>query len=884
MDSTEDLIHIKNLNEIYFQPEKSSEVKISSIPTEKIKPKKEKNQIEKNRYHYHPEKNFFFETIGNNVVLRCKPSERKNPEEEGQGRLDCVIKSTHSSSSSSSSPIFPESEIPAIPEKHDLFAKYRNSVVQLISINFKTNPIQPHESIQSGKSLGSAFFISYDGLLVTNAHVVIKSAQLVIKREIEGEKLFPVRVYNVCPGKDCAILKMSKKTIFQLKQKIIPFDFGDSDFVKVPSEVSAWGYQLGMPDIKMTIGNLGGHHRELAENNRSSSFLQITAPIVHGSSGGCLLNVEGKVVGINTQGLPSAGASVGFAIPSKVLFSILGPLLAKNAYPDKIVPVPTLSFMYQTCNRALLQAHNVDTTKYKGGLYVSGRNCPYTLRNNEQQLDIQQKDIILEIRCIHPYADYKNYLNINTYKTGYFFPSSSCFEKKTTNRLGRSIIASSSIPLHKYLLEHNEDKCEHSYIIPDFANNINDFLYLSGGVKWNLHNPKNCFPALKITFVLESEIIEIQEKKSLNDPWITCAMYNDRKMFLSDFLDVLPPGSPLLFILCRNGKKISIESMFHPVLPAHEGLKYYYSPYQSFKKEYEIIAGLVFMTLLINHFRECLPSTVRRLEGKLRYQDAIIITHLFNLSSTSRSQAVEQYQIVKEFELFAPYFNEQNRLVYKSISSQKKIKTIHDLRNAIMTCVLLGIKYYQNAILPNLEKYKLYLKENRLRTEIQALRDANQTWKQIDYILQEKYNQEISSSSSFPNKNNKMIMTSMLEPEQQQQQSLEMKSENDLISKYIHLLSQGEPWTNLLIFTIYFEKGKSIYTGFPYIFLEDQKIQNIMQIPFTLFAQEIYHHIQLLVQQFNPLFNINIGNVGAGSIPKRHMNFAEITGTQYLLE
>lgn len=879
-------ISIQELNELFLQTlnrEKKEKEK------EKIFPKKEKPQPEKEIPTYHPEGKFFFEPQENKVVLRCRPqpeSELLENQEVGQSNLDCIISSAPSSLLSSTGSSSTSSNE---PHWNELFAKYRNSVVQVISINFKTNPAQPHESIQSGKSLGSAFFITEDGFLFTNAHVVIKSGKLVIKREIEGEKLIPVRVHNICPGKDCAILKMSKKTILQLKRPIVPFQFGDSDLLKVPEALSAFGYQLGMPDLKMTSGNLAGHHREASEGNRSSSFLQITTPIVQGSSGGCLINREGRVLGICAQGIPSAGGNVGFAISSKVVLSVLSPLLARNVYLDKIVPVPSLSFNYQTCNRSLLQANNVDR-KYKGGLYVTERTCPYTPRSEAQELDIRPKDIVLEIRCVHPYGENRKYLELEQYQSGYFFPQEEEGEEEEASRM-----ITSSLPLHQFLLDPT-DKCYENYVIPDFGKNVDDFAYLTGGMKWNLSNPEDCFPALKVIFSLESEIIDVEEKKSQSEPWLPCKMYQDRKMFLSDFLDMLPAGIPLLYIINRKGEKMSIESMFHPILPKYEGLKYYYSPFQSFKKEYEIVAGLVFMTLLMNHFRVCLPAAVRRLEGKLRFKDAVVITHLFNLSTTSKLQVIEPLQVLKEFELFAPFIDPQTgQLRYQTICQEKSIVTIDDLRKCLLKCVQTGIYYFNTVIASDIEKFRYCLKENRLRREIQALRDGNQTWEQIDQILEEKYKVILPPKGGGGPEKIKIFKINVA-PERERErwyhQTLDIpdpdpleenvKRENFLLSKYVSALPSGDSWTNLLTFAIYLEKGRSIFSGFPEIFLEDYKIQTTMQIPSTPFGQQLYTLLQQeLVQKFHPLFDQTQHSERS---KKRQIHFSELTGIDQFVQ
>ena len=159
-------------------------------------------------------------------------------------------------------------------------------------------------SDKSGKPLGqgSGFVVSTDGIIVTNYHVVAEGVSAVVK--------FPEGAFYLIDGvvasdkkRDVAVLKAQGRNFRPLK-------LGNSDRVQVGEDVVAIGNPLS---LESTVSNgIVSGVRSIKEEG--GKYLQITAPISPGSSGGPLFNMAGEVIGITTMYL-KGGENLNFAIP-----------------------------------------------------------------------------------------------------------------------------------------------------------------------------------------------------------------------------------------------------------------------------------------------------------------------------------------------------------------------------------------------------------------------------------------------------------------------------------------------------------------------------------------------------------------------------------------
>jgi len=161
------------------------------------------------------------------------------------------------------------------------------------------------------RSLGTGFIISSDGYIVTNNHVV-ENADIVrvnLKGAEGKDKAIDATIIGTDPDTDLALLKVEAK-------EALPFlEFGDSDAAQVGEWTLAIGNPFGLGHT-VTQGILSAKGRDI-QSGPYDNFLQTDASINPGNSGGPLINIQGKVIGINTA-IIASGQGIGFAIPSNM--------------------------------------------------------------------------------------------------------------------------------------------------------------------------------------------------------------------------------------------------------------------------------------------------------------------------------------------------------------------------------------------------------------------------------------------------------------------------------------------------------------------------------------------------------------------------------------
>ena len=173
-----------------------------------------------------------------------------------------------------------------------------------------------------GRAMGSGFFISSDGYVVTNHHVVKRAEKIWVKTH-DGKR-FRARLLGSDPKTDLALLKVDAKG------KSFPF----VEFAEGEPRVGEWVVAVGNPfgfGGTVTAGIISAKSRVIGAGPYDD-FLQIDAPINKGNSGGPTFNMKGKVVGVNTAIFSPTGGSVGigFAIPAKVAKEIITELKEKG--------------------------------------------------------------------------------------------------------------------------------------------------------------------------------------------------------------------------------------------------------------------------------------------------------------------------------------------------------------------------------------------------------------------------------------------------------------------------------------------------------------------------------------------------------------------------
>jgi serine protease Do len=165
----------------------------------------------------------------------------------------------------------------------------------------------------SAQAQGSGFFISGDGYIVTNNHVVDHASEVTITTS-EGKSM-PAKVIGVDSKTDLALLKAEGANF--------PYVTFASHTPRVGDWVIAVGNPFGLGGT-VTAGIVSARGRDIG-SGPYDDFLQIDAPVNHGNSGGPTFNAEGEVVGVNTAIFSPSGGSVGigFAIASDVVKNVV---------------------------------------------------------------------------------------------------------------------------------------------------------------------------------------------------------------------------------------------------------------------------------------------------------------------------------------------------------------------------------------------------------------------------------------------------------------------------------------------------------------------------------------------------------------------------------
>jgi serine protease Do len=218
-------------------------------------------------------------------------------------------------------------------------------------------------------SLGSGFIFSRDGYVVTNYHVV-KSADEIIVR-LSDRREFKAELVGVDAMSDLALLKIEADNLPTLKM-------GDSKKLKVGEWVLAIGSPFGF-DYSATAGIVSAKGRSLPNENYVP-FIQTDVAINPGNSGGPLFNLDGEVIGINSQIYSQTGGFMGlsFAIPINVALDIIQQLKKTGhvsrgwlgVYIQEVTRELAESFGMRQPEGALVAQVMKDSPAQKGGLQV----------------------------------------------------------------------------------------------------------------------------------------------------------------------------------------------------------------------------------------------------------------------------------------------------------------------------------------------------------------------------------------------------------------------------------------------------------------------------------------------------------------------------------
>jgi Do/DeqQ family serine protease len=243
---------------------------------------------------------------------------------------------------------------------------------------------------RKGQSSGSGVIISPDGYIVTNNHVVENASKLEVV--LHDNRNYTAKVIGADPNTDIALLKIDEKDLNFV-------EFGNSDNAKIGEWVLAVGNPFNLTST-VTAGIVSAKARNINILNRQNrygieSFIQTDAAVNPGNSGGALVNLSGKLIGVNTAIATPTGSYAGysFAVPSILVQKVVNDLKEYGVVQRAVLGVQILDL-----NDPRIEKRNFGTNS---GVLVAGT----TPGSAAEEAGMQEEDIIIKI-------DEKNITNV----------------------------------------------------------------------------------------------------------------------------------------------------------------------------------------------------------------------------------------------------------------------------------------------------------------------------------------------------------------------------------------------------------------------------------------------------------------------------------------
>ena len=239
--------------------------------------------------------------------------------------------------------------------------------------DFRGGPPVPRERA----GMGSGFIVSSDGFIVTNHHVVENARQVIVR--LPDRQEFDAEVVGTDPRSDLAVLKIEATRLPVLA-------LAEDDDIKVGQWVLAIGSPFSL-DFSVTAGIVSALGRSLPTEAGDNyvPFIQTDVAINPGNSGGPLFNLDGEVIGVNSQIFTRSGGSIGlsFAIPVSVVRNVFNQIKETG-----VVERGWLGVSIQDVDRNLAESFGLD--RPQGALIAQvGRDSP------AEQAGLQPGDIII---------------------------------------------------------------------------------------------------------------------------------------------------------------------------------------------------------------------------------------------------------------------------------------------------------------------------------------------------------------------------------------------------------------------------------------------------------------------------------------------------------
>ena len=239
--------------------------------------------------------------------------------------------------------------------------------------DFRGRPPVPRDRA----GMGSGFILTSDGYIVTNNHVVENARQVMVR--LPDRQELDAEVIGTDPRSDLAVLKIDAKRLPTL-------ELASEDDIKVGQWVLAIGSPFSL-DFSVTAGIVSALGRSLPTETGDNyvPFIQTDVAINPGNSGGPLFNLDGEVIGVNSQIFTRSGGSIGlsFAIPVSVVRNVVSQIQENG-----VVERGWLGVSIQDVDRNLAESFGLD--RPRGALIAQvGRDSP------AERAGLQSGDVIV---------------------------------------------------------------------------------------------------------------------------------------------------------------------------------------------------------------------------------------------------------------------------------------------------------------------------------------------------------------------------------------------------------------------------------------------------------------------------------------------------------
>ncbi|MGE5186954.1 MAG: trypsin-like peptidase domain-containing protein [Acidobacteriota bacterium] len=239
-------------------------------------------------------------------------------------RARALVPVTQTAPTPTTPPSHTQVRLPSGQSIADVAARVTPSVVNVFSEREQPFEIDPFGGFigvprRHALSLGSGVIVSPDGIIVTNHHVVEKSDAIAVVLK-DGREL-GAKLVGTDPRSDVAVLRIDAKNLPAIQ-------LADSSKIRVGDLVLAIGNPFGIGQT-VTMGIISATGRANLGINDVEDFIQTDAAINPGNSGGALVDMNGRLIGINTAIMSRSGGyqGIGFAIPSNMVVQIEDQLL-----------------------------------------------------------------------------------------------------------------------------------------------------------------------------------------------------------------------------------------------------------------------------------------------------------------------------------------------------------------------------------------------------------------------------------------------------------------------------------------------------------------------------------------------------------------------------